>query len=305
MQLALEKTPARNRFIPARALPVSDEESNTNPFHSHLDTWKMAMFRLQMCSVYFVMDNFVGNAFKASEQFWHAILSALLHAVAHTAFLWLPAICAAFVPQIYTAFTALVYLKASISIVYGIAYYFGLQPEDYFRQVLLGLQLTVSAVCFAISVTYFCAILIFGVTLLAIDPEKVLGIVIPLASTVVYIYVVTFQLKSMGDYYEAIASKKQQPEGLIQIEIQRLGLGPRGVFLASLEIIVLLCILTLLVLATTALNSENGTSAFGSPVPAIVVPSISFLKGMILLMDCQRDMKAKLALLDSMERKVN
>jgi len=264
------------------------DEANHSFFENHgLDKRDGQMFQsaLSAATPFFVLDHLVGNVWSNSEQCKRGVNSAVCHGVVMGG---IPAVLvtAAIYCGEWFRIPVLIWVCVHwlITMVFGILYYFYVRYEWRWPFLyMLLVDLAGMAIC---TMVYVISVAVFLASQIVAYPQEILKIVLPIASVLVYVFVVVSRLCSMRDSYKKIIeqSKKEKHEtgarGQVSLEWDKMSLSTRWLALViGFSVFVLLVFAFLLAVATAVYADPAIEGDIMSWVPSLVMPFSALSKG--------------------------
>jgi hypothetical protein len=269
--------------------PVQSEADKVEYDWSKL-TWRQYMIRvilrLRAVSVYFLLDELVGNPVENEEVLWKGVVSALLQGIMMPLTTGLVLVIGVFYPPVRTFVWALIVVHIFLSLVYAVFYNFSAWDCGV---VVLIPHLLVSFVIVVVSFWYLAAVLLFLTTRLVADPSEVLALAVPLITIVLYVVVVVNQLMAYQQHLRDAAEGKAT-KGFLQDGLTKANLTTRDILVLIVSTTLSLFALLVILLLAAALHSDSSTGSLGNPIPAIILPLSSTVTAVKSILDAKNNL---------------
>jgi len=223
---------------------------------------------VNLFSMYFVLDHLTGDEYVNAEQWGKAIVSTLIHAVVCVLYAVLPAVFGIFVQSVKLPFCILISLYGVSQLASGIMYYF---TTGQIRQTwMVVLELSLSAVIVLLSLLYWCAILVFFVTVLVEDPDAVISLMLPGISVIGYC-MITYEVFRLAQMDTKKLMEGKVPKREVFKVLSDLGLDTKSILIfVGMTAFALVLVMTLLLFtAEMTAGGGNVVSAVGVPLAAV------------------------------------
>jgi hypothetical protein len=269
--------------------PVKSEEVKAEDDWAKL-TWRQyitrVILRLRAVSIFFLLDELVGNPVENEEVLWKAVVSSLLQGVMIPLTTGFVLLIGVFYPPVRTFVWALIVLHVFLSLVYAVFYNFSAWDCGV---VVLIPHLLVSAVIVVVSFWYLAAVLLFLTTRLVADPSEVLALAVPLITIVLYVIVVVNQLMAYQQHLRDAADGKAT-KGFLQDGLSKANLTTKDIIVLTVFTTLSLFALLVILLLAAALHSDSSTGSLGNPIPAIILPISSAVTAVKSIIDAKNNL---------------
>ncbi|CAE7660912.1 kmo [Symbiodinium sp. CCMP2592] len=235
--------------------------------------------RVVMCSPFFVLDNFLANAYSCEEQVGLSVASAILHAVAFCAVCLLPSYACCLMPAWGPSFHVMASAYGLCIILLGAFYYLSFGNITV-RFALSVLQIACLAFWTVLTVAYLVSAIIYLSAISAVNEDLIPNALSPLATIVAYVAVITVRLKDLQQHYMEILKGKKS-KGFIISQIQRLGFSTGEIVILVLEGVAAL--LGLLILQLRVRNAYAGPGMHGNLLSSAILPSYAVVHSVVQL----------------------
>ncbi|CAE6961271.1 kmo [Symbiodinium natans] len=235
--------------------------------------------RLVMCSPFFILDNFLGNAYSCEEQVPLAVASALFHGVVFSAVCALPCYACCLMPEWRAAFDLMAGTYGLCIGLLGALYYFSV-GQGTFRFALSLLQIACLFFWTVLTVAFLVSAIIYLTAVSAVDESLIPDALSPLATIIAYASVITVRFKDLQQHYKDVLQGKGS-KGFILSQIDRLGFSTSSIILLVIEGVSAL--LGLLILQLRVRNAYAGPGMHGNLLSSAVLPSYAVVHSVVQL----------------------
>ncbi|CAE7462484.1 kmo [Symbiodinium pilosum] len=235
--------------------------------------------RLQMCSPFFVLDNFLSNAYTCEEQAGMAVISSLFHAVVFSAVCLIPCYACCLLPAWAPAFNTMISAYGLCIILLGTFYYASVD-HGMVRFSLSLLQIACLAFWTILTIVYIVTAIIYLTAMSAIDEDLIPDALSPLGTVAAYTYIIAIKMKDLQRHYMDVLHGKGS-KGFILSQISRLGLTTGAIIMLVLEGVAAL--VALLILQLKVRNTYAGPGMQGNLLSSAILPTYAVVNSIVQL----------------------
>eukprot|EP00928_Gymnodinium_smaydae_P040166 TRINITY_DN27288_c0_g1_i1.p1 TRINITY_DN27288_c0_g1~~TRINITY_DN27288_c0_g1_i1.p1 ORF type:complete len:664 (-),score=95.57 TRINITY_DN27288_c0_g1_i1:316-2307(-) len=232
--------------------------------------------RIQLASLFFLLDDVLVDGQTNLERWLPAILSTLLQAAAVLVVLVVPMSVTFFIRAALIPFCVMALFHVGSSAAFGVCYYNSLPWRR--RRSLLCLHFVGLGLCLIWNLAFMMAVVIFMVGRVVVEPEKVVGIAVPIVSIALYAVAIFSNLRSLQRTVQR-RLRGEASQGHITRFLSYLQLSTIKIVLLVILTVLALILLTFVLLTLLALHKDSQASIMSDPVAAITVPVMTVWQG--------------------------